>query len=113
MRSPGRQTADRLVVDAGRGRESGGPQTWASETGNAGVPRIGLLVDEVVSDWSSDKFEMWKQLRYDILFKADDWKGTRRGPGWRGYLVKSVRVCTISRTPPPPRVRICAGCWRG
>ena len=37
------------------------------------------LVDEVVSDWSSDKFEMWKQLRYDILFKGDDWKGTEKG----------------------------------
>ena len=37
------------------------------------------LVDEVVSDWSSDKFEMWKQLRYDVLFKGDDWKGTEKG----------------------------------
>ena len=37
------------------------------------------LVDEVVSDWSSDIFEMWKQLRYDVLFKGDDWKGTEKG----------------------------------
>ena len=37
------------------------------------------LVDEVISDWSSDKFEMWKQLRYDVLFKGDDWKGTEKG----------------------------------
>jgi glycerol-3-phosphate cytidylyltransferase len=42
------------------------------------VRAIGL-VDEVVSDWSSDKFEMWKQLRYDVLFKGDDWKGTEKG----------------------------------
>lgn len=36
------------------------------------------LVDEVVADWTSDKFEMWKQLRYDVLFKGDDWKGTEK-----------------------------------
>jgi glycerol-3-phosphate cytidylyltransferase len=35
------------------------------------VRAIGL-VDEVVSDWSSDEFEMWKRLRYDILFKGND-----------------------------------------
>jgi glycerol-3-phosphate cytidylyltransferase len=33
----------------------------------------------VVSDWFSDEFEMWKQLRYDILFKGDDWKGAEKG----------------------------------
>jgi glycerol-3-phosphate cytidylyltransferase len=41
------------------------------------VRAIGL-VDEVVTDWTSDKFEMWKQLRYDVLFKGDDWKGTEK-----------------------------------
>jgi hypothetical protein len=29
--------------------------------------------------WSSDKFEMWNQLRYDILFKGNDWKRTEKG----------------------------------
>lgn len=36
-------------------------------------------VDEVVADWSSDKFDMWKQLKFDIFFKGDDWKGTVKG----------------------------------
>lgn len=36
------------------------------------------LVDEVITDRSSDKFELWRQLRYDILFKGDDWLGTER-----------------------------------
>jgi len=49
------------------------------------VRAIGL-VDEVVSDWSSDKFEMWKQLRYDVLFKGDDWKGTEKGIRLEGLL---------------------------
>lgn len=36
-------------------------------------------VDEVVIDVHSDKFESWKDLRYDVIFKGDDWKGTPRG----------------------------------
>jgi glycerol-3-phosphate cytidylyltransferase len=36
-------------------------------------------VDEVVTDSSSDKFVMWQQLGFDVLFKGDDWKGTPKG----------------------------------
>jgi len=36
-------------------------------------------VDEAVPDWSSDKFLMWEQLRFDVIFKGDDWKGTPKG----------------------------------
>ena len=44
------------------------------------------LVDEVVGDRSSDKFEMWKQLRYDVLFTGDDWKGTEKGTRLERFL---------------------------
>ena len=37
------------------------------------------IVDEVVADSSSDKFVMWQQLGFDVLFKGDDWKGTPKG----------------------------------
>ena len=37
------------------------------------------FVDEAVTDWSTDKVEMWRQLRFDVLFKGDDWKGTPKG----------------------------------
>jgi glycerol-3-phosphate cytidylyltransferase len=37
------------------------------------------FVDEAVMDWSSDKYLMWEQLRFDVLFKGDDWKGTPKG----------------------------------
>lgn len=37
------------------------------------------LVDVVVSDWSPDKFAMWQQLGFDVVFKGDDWKGTAKG----------------------------------
>ena len=36
-------------------------------------------VDEVVTDISSDKVVMWELLRFDVLFKGDDWKGTPKG----------------------------------
>ena len=36
-------------------------------------------VDEVVTDTSSDKLVMWEKLRFDVLFKGDDWKGTPKG----------------------------------
>ncbi|CAM02459.1 glycerol-3-phosphate cytidylyltransferase [Saccharopolyspora erythraea NRRL 2338] len=35
-------------------------------------------VAEAVPDRYLDKFRMWKQLRYDVLFKGDDWRGTSR-----------------------------------
>ena len=34
-------------------------------------------VDEVVPQTSLDKFEAWKDLRYDVLFHGDDWKGSK------------------------------------
>jgi len=36
-------------------------------------------VDDVVIDVHSDKFQSWLDLRYDVIFKGDDWKGTERG----------------------------------
>jgi glycerol-3-phosphate cytidylyltransferase len=36
-------------------------------------------VDAVVTDLSSDKLVMWEKLRFDVIFKGDDWKGTPKG----------------------------------
>ena len=33
-------------------------------------------VDKVVPQITMDKFEAWKNLKFDILFHGDDWKGT-------------------------------------
>ena len=43
------------------------------------IVRSITCVDEVVVDVSSDKFVMWQKLRFDVLFKGDDWKGTPKG----------------------------------
>lgn len=37
------------------------------------------LVDEVTTDFSSNKLEVWKRVRFDVLFKGDDWRGTAKG----------------------------------
>lgn len=35
-------------------------------------------VDEVIIDHHVDKFDTWRELHYDRIFKGDDWKGTER-----------------------------------
>ncbi len=34
-------------------------------------------VDKVVPQTSMDKFEAWKQLKFDALFHGSDWKGSK------------------------------------
>lgn len=37
------------------------------------------LVDEVAAETVSSKLEMWRQLRFHVIFKGDDWRGTPKG----------------------------------
>ena len=37
------------------------------------------MVDDVVVDFSSNKLEVWHRVRFDVLFKGDDWRGTAKG----------------------------------
>lgn len=38
------------------------------------------IVDEVVADdCTADKLPMWERLRFDVLFKGDDWRDTPKG----------------------------------
>ena len=36
-------------------------------------------VDDVWPETVRDKVETWRQVRFDILFKGDDWRGTPKG----------------------------------
>jgi glycerol-3-phosphate cytidylyltransferase len=36
-------------------------------------------VHEAVPDLHTDKFDSWRELKFDVLFKGDDWRGTERG----------------------------------
>jgi len=49
------------------------------------------LVDEAVTDLSSDKLVMWEKLRFDVIFKGDDWRGTPQGDRLEAAM-RSVEV---------------------
>jgi glycerol-3-phosphate cytidylyltransferase len=57
------------------------------------------LVDEVVTDYSSNKLEVWDRLRFDVLFKGDDWKGTSKGDKLEKDMASvGVAVCYFPYT---------------
>lgn len=37
------------------------------------------LVDQVHAETLPDKIDTWRELRFDRIFKGDDWKGTPKG----------------------------------
>jgi glycerol-3-phosphate cytidylyltransferase len=37
------------------------------------------FVDSAFVDTSADKLRMWQQIRFDVIFKGDDWRGTAKG----------------------------------
>jgi len=36
-------------------------------------------VDQAVVEDVPEKLQMWEQLRFDVIFKGDDWRGTAKG----------------------------------
>jgi glycerol-3-phosphate cytidylyltransferase len=52
------------------------------------IVRSMRYVDEAVPDPYVDKFQMWGQLRYDVLFKGDDWRGTEKGEALEARLAE-------------------------
>ena len=36
-------------------------------------------VDAALPAMTNDKLEVWRELRFDVLFKGDDWSGTEKG----------------------------------
>lgn len=43
------------------------------------IVRSVRYVDEVAAEMVPDKLEMWERLRFDVLIKGDDWRGTAKG----------------------------------
>jgi glycerol-3-phosphate cytidylyltransferase len=52
------------------------------------IVRSVRYVDEAVPDPYVDKFQMWPRLRYDVLFKGDDWRGTEKGEALEARLAE-------------------------
>lgn len=46
------------------------------------------FVDRVVPQTDLDKYKAWKELKYDILFSGDDWKGVQRWINYENKLSK-------------------------
>jgi len=42
------------------------------------VESIGV-VDRAVAETKMDKLDTWRDLRFDVFFKGDDWRGTQKG----------------------------------
>jgi glycerol-3-phosphate cytidylyltransferase len=36
-------------------------------------------VDQVHAEVVPDKLDTWNELRFDVIFKGDDWRGTAKG----------------------------------
>jgi glycerol-3-phosphate cytidylyltransferase len=43
------------------------------------VVRHVVFVDQVHAETVPEKLDTWKQLRFDRIFKGDDWRGTAKG----------------------------------
>ncbi|WP_165065603.1 adenylyltransferase/cytidyltransferase family protein [Marisediminicola senii] len=42
------------------------------------VSHIGF-VDEAIAETLPDKMDTWREVRFDVFFKGDDWRGTEKG----------------------------------
>lgn len=57
------------------------------------------FVDVAVLEWSPDKRTVWEALRFDVLFKGDDWRGTPRGEALEQAMASvGVRVVYLPYT---------------
>ena len=43
------------------------------------IVRSVRYVDEAVIEDVEEKLQMWEQLRFDVIIKGDDWRGTPKG----------------------------------
>ena len=66
------------------------------------------FVDDVHAEVVPDKIDTWREVRFDVIFKGDDWRGTPKGERLeRDFAEVGVEVGT-SRTRCTPRARSCA-----
>jgi glycerol-3-phosphate cytidylyltransferase len=43
------------------------------------IVRSICYVDQAIAETVPDKLELWKKVKFDIIFKGDDWRGTDDG----------------------------------
>ncbi len=47
------------------------------------------FIDKVIPEKNVDKFKAWEKIKFDVIFKGSDWKGTER---WNEYERKFKEV---------------------
>ena len=58
------------------------------------------FVDEAVIEDVPHKLEMWERLRFDVIIKGDDWKGTDKGDKLESdFAAVGVDVAYLPYTP--------------
>ncbi len=56
-------------------------------------------VDKAVPENNSDKLLAWEELRFNIIFKGDDWKGSKKWNDYEREFEKlDVKVCYFPYT---------------
>jgi glycerol-3-phosphate cytidylyltransferase len=77
-----RRACDRLIAgvltDEMAARAKGSDPVVPIEERLAIVGSI-RFVDEAVAEDVPHKLQMWERLRFDVIIKGDDWRGTERG----------------------------------
>ncbi len=57
------------------------------------------FVDEAVEEDVGSKLDMWQRLRFDVILKGDDWRGTEKGDRLeRDFAPLGVEVCYLPYT---------------
>ena len=67
------------------------------------------FVDMAHAAMTNDKMEIWRELRFNVLFKGNDWQGSERASGSNATLRRSVSRWSIFPIPRRPRAAHCAG----
>ena len=42
------------------------------------IVRSMRFVDDALIEWTVDKMAIWKAVRFDLIFKGDDWRGSQK-----------------------------------
>jgi glycerol-3-phosphate cytidylyltransferase len=57
------------------------------------------FVDAVHAEVVPDKIDTWRDVRFDVIFKGDDWRGTAKGDRLeRDFAAVGVEVCYFPYT---------------
>ena len=97
-----RLVCDRLiagVVSDERATVVKGSRPVVPVTERLEIVRALRYVDEAVVEDVDEKLEMWRRLRFDLIVKGDDWRGTPKGDKLeRDFATVGVEVVYLPYT---------------